>query len=183
MRKEEYIQKVVSRIGDYVAKKDFERELSAHIEDRISYYLDAGWDEDTATEKALEHMGEPEEVAEKMGKLHMDYNTLSKGLLTLTVIGAVKLILAIVFYFSYNTFGGSVLYMLSMTFIMFEVFTDATTMFIGQPVVVLLISLFICYLRHDDNVESKSDYIMTAICMVVWIIAAIVCNQTAMLAF
>jgi hypothetical protein len=91
--------------------------------------------------------------------------------------------LAIVFYFAYNTFGGSVLYMLSMTFIMFEVFTDATTMFIGQPVVVLLISLFICYLRHDDNVESKSDYIMTAICMVVWIIAAIVCNQTAMLAF
>ena len=70
MRKEEYIREVVSRIKNKKAKAEVEKELSNHIDDRISYYTDAGWDEATATEKAMEHMGEAESVAEKMGKIH-----------------------------------------------------------------------------------------------------------------
>lgn len=70
MRKEEYIQEVISRIENKRAKQEVERELSAHIDDRISYYTDAGYDEETSNNKALEHMGEAKEIAEKMEKLH-----------------------------------------------------------------------------------------------------------------
>jgi hypothetical protein len=71
MRKEEYIQEVISRIENKRAKIEVEKELSAHIDDRISYYTDAGWDEETANVKAMEHMGSPEKVSEEMGKLHV----------------------------------------------------------------------------------------------------------------
>ncbi|MBE6836213.1 MAG: hypothetical protein E7515_08215 [Ruminococcaceae bacterium] len=72
MRKEEYIQEVISRIENKRAKQEVEKELSAHIDDRISYYTDAGYDEETANIKAMEHMGSPEKVSEEMEKLHKD---------------------------------------------------------------------------------------------------------------
>ncbi len=71
MRKDEYINEVISKIENKKARREVEKELSAHIDDRISYYTDAGWDEETANEKAMEHMGKAEEVAEEMGKLHI----------------------------------------------------------------------------------------------------------------
>ena len=70
MRKEEYIQEVISRIENKRAKIEVEKELSAHIDDRISYYTDAGWDKETANEKALEHMGEAKEIGEQMALVH-----------------------------------------------------------------------------------------------------------------
>ena len=45
MRKEEYINEVISKIENKKAKAEVEKELSNHIDDRISYYTDAGWDE------------------------------------------------------------------------------------------------------------------------------------------
>ena len=70
MKRDEYISAVISQIQNKKARTEVERELSAHIDDRISYYTDAGWDEETANEKAMEHMGEPEKVSEEMGKIH-----------------------------------------------------------------------------------------------------------------
>ena len=70
MRKEEYIQEVISKIENKKARREVEKELSAHIDDRIAYYVDAGWDEDSANEKAMEHMGNVESVAEKLGLIH-----------------------------------------------------------------------------------------------------------------
>ncbi len=70
MKKDEYIQEVISRIENKKARTEVEREISAHIDDRISYYTDAGWDEETANEKAIEHMGEPWQVAIQMSRLH-----------------------------------------------------------------------------------------------------------------
>jgi len=70
MRKEEYINEVISKIENKKARREVEKELSAHIDDRILYYTDAGYDEQTATEKAMEHMGKAEDIAEKMGKIH-----------------------------------------------------------------------------------------------------------------
>ncbi len=70
MRKDEYIQEVISRIENKKAKAEVEREISAHIDDRISYYTDAGWDEETANEKAMEHMGDAKEISQKLGMIH-----------------------------------------------------------------------------------------------------------------
>ncbi|MBE6836212.1 MAG: hypothetical protein E7515_08210 [Ruminococcaceae bacterium] len=70
MRKEEYIQEVISRIENKRAKREVEKELSAHIDDRISYYTDAGYDEETSNNKALEHMGDPGKVGIQMAKIH-----------------------------------------------------------------------------------------------------------------
>jgi tetratricopeptide (TPR) repeat protein len=70
MRKDEYIREVVSRIDNKRAKQEVEKELSAHIDDRISYYSDAGYNEEISNSKALEHMGEPRKVGIQMAKLH-----------------------------------------------------------------------------------------------------------------
>ena len=70
MRKDEYISAVISQIQNKKARAEVEREISAHIDDRISYYTDAGWDEETANEKAMEHMGNAKDIAEKMGRIH-----------------------------------------------------------------------------------------------------------------
>ena len=94
MRKEEYIQEIISRIENKKAKQEVEKELSAHIDDRISYYTDAGWDEETANEKAMEHMGEPEKVSEEMGKLH-DENY-SKAFIALIVSIAITAIASVI---------------------------------------------------------------------------------------
>ena len=71
MRKDEYIREVVSRIENKKARAEVEKELSNHIDDRISYYTDAGWDEETANIKAMEHMGEPEKAAVSLARIHM----------------------------------------------------------------------------------------------------------------
>ena len=70
MRKEEYINEVISKIENKKARREVEKELSAHIDDRISYYTDAGYDEETANIKAMEHMGEPENVGVQMASLY-----------------------------------------------------------------------------------------------------------------
>ena len=70
MRKDEYINEVISKIENKKARREVEKELSAHIDDRISYYTDAGYDEETANEKSIAHMGEPKKVGIQMAKLH-----------------------------------------------------------------------------------------------------------------
>ena len=75
MHKDEYISAVISQIQNKRARAEVEREISAHIDDRISYYTDAGWDEVTASEKALAHMGDPCHVGAQMAKLHPSVGT------------------------------------------------------------------------------------------------------------
>ena len=101
MRKEEYINEVISKIENKKARREVEKELSAHIDDRISYYTDAGWDEETANEKTMEHMGEPKKVSEEMGKLHNKrLKTFLKILLSLfLIISILFLAQKIYFYF------------------------------------------------------------------------------------
>lgn len=70
MKKEEYIAEVISLVKNKTTKREIQKELEAHIEDRISYYTDAGYDEEYATCKAVEKMGEPKAVAKSMEKLH-----------------------------------------------------------------------------------------------------------------
>ena len=45
-------------------------ELESHLQDSADFYVEIGYDEETANRKALEDMGEPATVGESMAKLH-----------------------------------------------------------------------------------------------------------------
>ena len=45
-------------------------ELESHLQDSADFYVEIGYDEETANKKALEDMGEPATVGENMAKLH-----------------------------------------------------------------------------------------------------------------
>lgn len=70
MNIDEYVKKSAQNIGSTAERKQFEKELKNHILDRVEYYTDAGYDEKTATQKALVQMGSPEKVSEQMGRIH-----------------------------------------------------------------------------------------------------------------
>ena len=91
MKKDEYICEGVSRIKNKKARQDVARELYAHIDDRISYYTDAGWDEDAANEKAMSDMGKAEDISEKLGFIHNFW----KGYLII-LVAAVTLVMVII---------------------------------------------------------------------------------------
>ena len=53
MDKKEYIDKVMSFVKNKAYKYDIEQEILSHISDREEFYIEAGFDEKTATEKAI----------------------------------------------------------------------------------------------------------------------------------
>lgn len=70
MNKKEYVDKVLSFVKNKAYKYDIEQEILSHIDDRKQYYADAGFNPEKAEQKALENMGDPVEIGEKMNKLH-----------------------------------------------------------------------------------------------------------------
>lgn len=70
MNIEEYIEKASQSISGKRQRLDFQREMRSHLEDRIEFYTDAGWDRETAIQKTLDRMGDPETVGNKMGRVH-----------------------------------------------------------------------------------------------------------------
>lgn len=93
MDKNTYLGEVVSLIRSKYAKREIYKELEAHIDDRITYYLESGYDEKYAEEKAIEHMGEASRVAENMQKLHNNTHWLIMSIVFL-VIYCVGLLIA-----------------------------------------------------------------------------------------
>lgn len=91
MNKELYLDEVIALIKDKSAKRKIRKELENHIDDRIEYYLDSGYDEETAERKALERMGNAKEIAEDMQKLHNNkyWNILSVISLSFFIAGLV----------------------------------------------------------------------------------------------
>lgn len=70
MDRQEYINTILAQIGSKTVCDEIEKELSAHIDDREQYYLDCGYDRETAARKAMEHMGSPEAAADGFSKVH-----------------------------------------------------------------------------------------------------------------
>ena len=70
MKKDEYISAVTSLIEDKVSRAEVKNELETHLEDRTAFYTNAGFDEKTATNKAIERMGNPEDVAQSLSEVH-----------------------------------------------------------------------------------------------------------------
>lgn len=70
MKREDYINEVTALIKNKTVRKDVRKEIEAHIDDRMEYYLNAGYDEDVSLTKALEKMGNPTEIAKSLEKIH-----------------------------------------------------------------------------------------------------------------
>lgn len=70
MNRDEYINRVISLVNSRADKREIRRELEAHIDDRIEYFTESGYDRESATQKAVEKMGSPTDVAVSMEKLH-----------------------------------------------------------------------------------------------------------------
>ncbi len=70
MTREDFIESIISNIDDKFAKIEVKNELEAHLDDRIAFYTDAGYSYDYALEKAIERMGNAEELSEKLSGIH-----------------------------------------------------------------------------------------------------------------
>ena len=70
MTKDEYINQAVKSIKNKRDKRLAAEEISDHIDDRIGFYTDCGYDYETSLQKAIGQMGDPEDVGEKLGKVH-----------------------------------------------------------------------------------------------------------------
>lgn len=72
MKKEEYIECVLKHIQNKAFLNTIRQEIEDHISEREQYYLDIGYDEQTSQEKAVERMGDADELGLQMDILH-DY--------------------------------------------------------------------------------------------------------------
>ena len=76
---EAYLESAIPQKVSEDTKARLRAELECHIFDRADFYMEIGYDEETAFEKAIEQMGEGEEVKTELESLYKD-STL-KGLL------------------------------------------------------------------------------------------------------
>lgn len=70
MDRYEYIEAVISHISNKSKSDTIRQELNNHIDDRIEYYTDAGYSQDDACAKAIQRMGNPDEIGKRLDKLH-----------------------------------------------------------------------------------------------------------------
>ena len=77
MKKDEYISEVVSGVKSKSARREIAAELGSHIDELADFYLDRGYNETEAEEKAVSEMGDGEKVGYDMSRLH---KTLPNGL-------------------------------------------------------------------------------------------------------
>lgn len=82
---EEYIDAVMRRVKNKAVRSSIRSELSGHIDDRIKYFTDSGFEQDIAEKKAIEHMGTPEKVGEQMNRLHNPWSALAVAIIMLFV--------------------------------------------------------------------------------------------------
>lgn len=67
---DDYLNTVKQNIENKKLHAPICAELESHLQDSADFYVEIGYDEETANKKALEDMGEPATVGENMSKLH-----------------------------------------------------------------------------------------------------------------
>lgn len=72
MNKEEYLTAVSSKVFNPAAKEMLHTELESHIDEKTEFFEEIGYD-DASQEKAVESMGETDEVASQFGQIHNDF--------------------------------------------------------------------------------------------------------------
>ena len=87
MTLQDYINRVVVPISDEEAKNETALEIRAHLDERIEFYKEIGYDDETAEKKAIEDMGDPEPVGASLSRLH------PKGRVITAVLAVLPLVL------------------------------------------------------------------------------------------
>ena len=88
MDRQEYINTILEQIDSKSVKREIEREITAHIDDREQYYREIGYDDETAAQKAMEHMGSPEAAADGFAKVHKKSRRVTVALTVLTLLSS-----------------------------------------------------------------------------------------------
>ena len=73
MNKKDYLGKATEKIYNSGAKKIVSTELESHIDERINFYKEIGYDDQASEEKAACAMGDTDTVAVQFGELHNDF--------------------------------------------------------------------------------------------------------------
>ncbi len=133
MRKDEYIATAVSKITNKKAKRETEKELAAHIDELIEFYLDRSGSKEEAEEKAVADMGEAQSISQKLGKLH----TGAGFYLFFTIIGFISACFVYVI-----AFKGSVFEIVSLLFDPPGLIESAVIAVFGENAVSLLGDVF-----------------------------------------
>ena len=88
MNRQEYINTILEYVDGKAVKREIEKELLAHIDDREQYYREIGYDDETAAQKAIEHMGSPEAAADGFAKVHKKSRRVTIALTVLTLLSS-----------------------------------------------------------------------------------------------
>lgn len=68
--KEKFLKEVLSQVKFKYDRHDIGTELEAHIQDKIDYYTDIGYDMDKAEELSVNDMGDAKEIGKELNKQH-----------------------------------------------------------------------------------------------------------------
>ena len=96
---EDYLNNVIpDKISDST-KAELRAEIESHIYDKAEFYMEIGYDEETAVQKAVEEMGEAEPVREEFESIYKD-STL-KGILLFSGMCTLNLLSVSIFELGY----------------------------------------------------------------------------------
>lgn len=70
LKKEKFLEEVISQVRFKYDRYDIKRELEAHIIDKIEYYTEQGYDNDKAEELSVNDMGDAKEIGKELNKQH-----------------------------------------------------------------------------------------------------------------
>lgn len=73
MNKEEFIKTATSKIYDFSKKQKIKAELSDHIQKQESFLIKIGYSSEAAEQKALENMGDAEEISREFSELYNSF--------------------------------------------------------------------------------------------------------------
>ena len=69
---EEYLDRIIPQRISPKTEEEIREEIESHIYDKADFYMEIGYDEETAIKKAVEQMGETEDVKAKFSALYKD---------------------------------------------------------------------------------------------------------------
>lgn len=127
MDQKDYLKEATKKIYKAREKEFVTLELADHIETEKELQLEIGYEQDIAEEKAVEHMGDPDDIAESLGRLH----TTNKSPMPYIATAVIRCILYITMFkialqYCANDVGGDlILLALSIAFVGVYMLTSA----------------------------------------------------------
>jgi cell division protein FtsW (lipid II flippase) len=110
---QEFLQIICKQIRFKSIHKQITKELSDHIDDQKNEYLKQGFDEETASFKALEQMGDPVLVGKELDKTHKpktEWSILSLAVILVVIGGIIQYFMSGVNLNNSNNFSYFLLY-------------------------------------------------------------------------